>query len=57
MIIKGKHTDYTYNGDSVIIATTDMGYDCKQEYITLTKASSNPLSVLRVVMDYERYYA
>lgn len=58
MIIKGKRTDYTYTtGAPVIYTTTDTGYDSKSEFIYLAHASRNPMSVLRVVMDYERYYA
>ena len=58
MIIKGKHTDYIYTTPSnVIIALTDTGYNSKSEYIYLAEDSRNPVSVLSVVMDYERYYA
>jgi hypothetical protein len=58
VIIKGKHTDYTYTtGAPIIYATTDTGYDAKGEYIYLAQASRNPLSVLAIIMDYERYYA
>lgn len=58
MIIKGKHTDYLYTPNAPIIyATTDTGYDAKGEFIYLAESSRNPLSVLRIVMDYEHYYA
>ena len=57
MIIKGKHTDYTYYGTDVIIATTDHGYDSSQHVIYLSKDSSNPLSVLSIVCRMERQYA
>lgn len=58
MIVKGKHTDYAYYaGAPIIYATTDTGYDAKGEFIYLAEASRNPLSVLAIIMDYERYYA
>ena len=57
MIVKGKHTDYYYGGGPCITATTDMGYAAKQEIIYLAAASQNPVSVLSIICDYERYYA
>lgn len=58
MIIQGKHTEYVYMHPAPVIYTvTDTGYDSKAEFIYLAEASRNPISVLSVVMDYERYYA
>ena len=58
MIIKGKHTDYAYHtGSPAIYCLTDTGFDTKGEFIWIAEASQNPLSVLSIVMDYERYYA
>lgn len=58
MIVKGKHTDYTYlHPAPIIYAITDTGYDAKGEFIWLAEDSRNPLSVLSIIMDYERYYA
>ena len=57
MIIKGKHTDYTYYGGDVIIITTDMGYAARQGVMYLSKDSSNHLSVLSIVCRMEKQYA
>lgn len=54
MIVQGKYAEYHYYGGNVMVITTDMGHAAKQEIMYLSEASSNPLSVLRLILNWEK---
>jgi hypothetical protein len=57
VIVQGKYAEYRYHGGNVMVITTDTGYDAKQEVMYLSEASSNPLSVLRLILNWEKVNA